>query len=250
MISTHSPIARYARYFLLAAILTTTGVGRVFAAGSESAVETASDTTHFTSPKGATDAGNNLGLDWLRQSEYKSTMESQNYSYLTPLLKERYRGRQNLNVLEIGPLRTTSVAHALSVNTSIYLGVDVIKNAARAQEEFFEKEGLKNAEAIFGDVYELPVTDESQDVVIAFRSTPLGSVYATKDSLLRAYSEIARVLKPSGEFVLYPEQRKEIKDFDPCEQVFRELSRIEVPSGKGHPDTSWMIFYTKDLKGN
>lgn len=217
----------------------------VFATDGKSAGETASGTTHFTPPKGATDAGTPLTLDWLRQPEYKSTMESQNYSYLIPLLKERYGGKQNLNVLEIGPLRTTSVAHALCANTSIHLGVDVIKNAVRAQEEFFEKEGLKNAEAIFGDIYDLPVADDSQDVVLAFRSTPLGSVYATRDSLLRAYSEIARVLKPGGEFVLYPEQRKEIKAYDPSEEVFRELTRIELPPGQGHPDTSWMIFYAK-----
>jgi ubiquinone/menaquinone biosynthesis C-methylase UbiE len=165
-----------------------------------------------------------------------------------PLLKDHYAERKDLKVLEIGPLRTTSVAHALAHNTKIYLGLDVNKNAVRVQQEFLDKEGLLNAEAVFGDVYDLPMADASQDIVLAFRCTPLGSIYATRESLLKAYSEIARVLKPTGEFVLYPEPRPEISSFDPLREVFRPVKSFTIPAGPGRDKASQIMFLVKSAQ--
>jgi SAM-dependent methyltransferase len=199
----------------------------------------------YVPPAKATDAGPDSDLAWLRNPEDKARAEALNYANLMPLLQERYGKRKELSVLEIGPLRTTSVAHALAANTKLYQGLDISKNAVRVQQENLDKEGLTNAKSIVGDIYNLPLPDQSQDLVFASRTTPLGSVHATRESLTRAYSEIARVLKHGGEFVLYPEPRKEIRAFDPSGEIFHEVKRISVPPNPSNKNESWMIIFDK-----
>lgn len=199
----------------------------------------------YIPPAKATDAGPDCDLAWLRNPDDKARFESLNYANLMPVLQERYGKRTDMDILEIGPLRTTSVAHALAGNTKLYQGLDISKNAARVQQEFLDKEGLTKAKAIVGDLYNLPLPDDSQDLIFASRTTPLGSIHATRESLTRAYGEIARVLKPGGEFVLYPEPRKEIRAFDPSGEILRELKRIPIAPNPGNKNKSWMIVFTK-----
>jgi hypothetical protein len=167
--------------------------------------------------------------------------QASSYDSLIPSLVERYGSRPGLNVLEIGPNRTTAVAHALAPNSKLYLGLDL----GPEQQKYLTAEGLQNAKAVVGDLYNMPVAANSQDVVFASRTTPLGSVYATRESLTRAYSEIARVLKPDGEFVQYPEPRKELASFDPAQEIFREIKRIPIPPNPGNRDLSWMLIFGK-----
>jgi SAM-dependent methyltransferase len=199
----------------------------------------------YIPPAKATDAGPDCDLAWLRNPEDKAKFEAQSYAKLMPALQERYGKRKDMDILEVGPLRTTSVAHALAGSTKLYQGLDISKNAAKVQQEFLDKEGLTRAKAIVGDLYNLPLADGSQDLIFASRTTPLGSIHATRESLTRAYSEIARVLKPGGEFVLYPEPRKEIRAFDPSGEILREVKRISIPPNPGSKDESWMIIFSK-----
>lgn len=107
---------------------------------------------------------------------------------------------------------------------------------------------MKNARAITGDAYNLPIADNSQDVVFAFRATPLSSTSCTKESLTRVYSEILRVLKPDGEFVLYPQPRAEIRSFDPSASMFKVLKRTEFPGGVHEDEPSYLLFLGKIRK--
>lgn len=217
----------------------------------ENVIEVKEDSsTFYKAPEKTTDCDGLFASPetdkWLKDPAMKASLEDSNYAPLMPFLKERYGKRKDLCVLEIGALRTTSLAKTLSENTKLYLGVDCADPSA-VQQAYFEKEGLRNAKAIAGDMYNLPIVSGSQDVVFVARSTPLGSIYATKESLTRAYNEISRVLKPDGEFILFPEPRKEIRSYDPSASIFREIKRISIPANKRDPDQnpSYMIFFAK-----
>lgn len=202
----------------------------------------------YIAPKNTTDCdGLFMGPQsekFLLNKKLKASLEKDNYKPLLPAIKKRYGGRSGLCVMEVGPLRTTSLAHALKTNYKIYLGLDC-QQPSRAQQLFLDSEGLQHARAIAGDIYNLPIADKSQDIVFAFRATPLSSVYCTKESLTRAYKEISRVLKADGEFVLFPQPREEIRGYDPCGSVFEEVSRIEYPPAKGGREPEHLLFYRK-----
>jgi hypothetical protein len=185
-----------------------------------------------------------LALRSLRVEQDKRGLESQ-FMGLMPYLNDRYGKRLDLNVLEIGPARTTAVARTLASNCKLYVGLDCDPALVKVQQEFLNKEDLSNARALVGDVYNLSIATDSQDVVFASRTTPLSSAFATRESLTRAYSEIARVLKPNGEFVLYPSPRKEIRSFDPSATIFQEIERITIPSAQSNLESSQLLILKK-----
>jgi len=72
------------------------------------------------------------------------------------------------------------------------IGVDFTESMRRRATKSAAALGLKNVEILSGDALSLPVEDESVDVVIS------NGVLNLTPNKLRAFREIARVLKPGG----------------------------------------------------
>ncbi len=130
------------------------------------------------------------------------TDSDEHLNVLVPLLLRRFGSRSRLNVVELGPRGTTIVAHTLAPYRQRYLGVEYSPACVKRQNELFQVQKVADAEAVFGNTYALEIPDNSQDVVIAACHDPL--VSGRPAWLLRAYSEVARILKPDGELVLLP----------------------------------------------
>lgn len=160
------------------------------------------------------------------------------YADLIPALEERYGKRDDLHVLELQPRRSTSVARALANSTQIYIGVDG-EVVSRAQQLFLDAEGVANAKSIAGDLKKLPIVDGSQDLVVA-RSSDLNGKAPC--------SEITRVLKTNGEFVLYDEHsagQSTVISVD----GFKEVKRISLPAASKKHCERELIVFSKGAQG-
>lgn len=120
-------------------------------------------------------------------------------------LKQRYGDIEGLKVLDVGPNCYPFVARALHNpgTSSSYLGVDVSEAGMEKLNQAIQHLGgdlAKSSKAIQGDLFALPVQDQSQDVVTAFAMFPVNA--ATEDAV-DAFQEVNRVLKPGGELYVH-----------------------------------------------
>jgi ubiquinone/menaquinone biosynthesis C-methylase UbiE len=86
------------------------------------------------------------------------------------------------------------------------LGLDLSLDMLHLARDRLERAGLKNCSVRQGDIYDLPLADESFDVVI------LHQVLHVLDDGARAIHEAARVLRPGGRLL--------VVDFAPHEEEF------------------------------
>jgi ubiquinone/menaquinone biosynthesis C-methylase UbiE len=86
------------------------------------------------------------------------------------------------------------------------LGLDLSLDMLLLARDRLERAGLKNCSVRQGDIYDLPLADDSFDVVI------LHQVLHFLDDGARAIHEAARVLRPGGRLL--------VVDFAPHEQEF------------------------------
>lgn len=120
-------------------------------------------------------------------------------------LKQRYGDIEGLKVLDVGPNCYPFVARALHNpgKSTSYLGVDVSEAGTEKLNQAIEHLGgdlAKSSKAVQGDLFALPVKDETQDVVTAFAMFP---VSAPTEDAVDAFQEVNRVLKPGGEFYVH-----------------------------------------------
>lgn len=86
------------------------------------------------------------------------------------------------------------VARALTGETGHVTGLDFTEPMLRKAEENREKLGYTNVEFIRGDIEEMPLPDNSYDVVLS------NCVLNLVPDKQKAFAEIMRILKPGGHF--------------------------------------------------
>jgi SAM-dependent methyltransferase len=86
------------------------------------------------------------------------------------------------------------VARRLVGETGRVIGIDMTESMIERARENNKKLGYQNVEFRFGEIENLPVEDDTADVVIS------NCVLNLVPSKLKAYQEISRVLKPGGHF--------------------------------------------------
>ena len=84
------------------------------------------------------------------------------------------------------------VARALAGETGTIIGVDMTEEMIEKARSNAEKLGLKNVEFRLGDIENMPVSDNTADIVI---SNCVLNLVPDKE---KAFSEIFRILKPGG----------------------------------------------------
>ena len=168
--------------------------------------EARSDTTpqleSLHTPGGLDDPEIQRSGDWVhdRPISYFLEAEKRRLAEHGGDLFERYGGGAARDVLEIGAGTTTFVAQTLVPQGHSYTGVDLVKTVVDKQSEILNHLGPEFSErcqSVAGDLFDLPIEDASQDVVVAYAAFPTSSSYETTK---KAFSEIHRVLRPGGEF--------------------------------------------------
>lgn len=124
--------------------------------------------------------------------------------FLVPMLKSRYAGRTNLVAVELGPGYSPVVPETLKDNLRTYIAVDRWGLVLEKQRELVAEGGGINCRfhSLVGDTRQLPLPSESCDLAIASCHNP---VYERDEAeRVRMLTEVHRVLKPGGEFVIFP----------------------------------------------
>lgn len=117
-------------------------------------------------------------------------------------LRDRYGGRRDLNILEIGPGTTGVVPRALLTPGSgnRYHALDLSPQALALQKQVLTEDGVGPLQQTVGDYADgLPVPDGSQDLVCGYASI---STWGDTQDVKRYFDEFHRVLKPGGEFLM------------------------------------------------
>ena len=86
------------------------------------------------------------------------------------------------------------IAQRLVGNTGTVIGIDMTEAMIEKAQQNAEKLGYKNVEFRLGEIEQLPVDDNTADVVVS------NCVINLVPDKLKAFQEIYRVLKPGGRF--------------------------------------------------
>lgn len=125
-------------------------------------------------------------------------------NFVAPLLAERYGSQEGAVAVELGPATNTDIAKSFQGKDNLYFGLDVSRPFLERARELTNEPGYKlnDAYQVLGDTYQMPFQDDVADVVCVSCHPPF--VSATAADKIRAFAEVKRVLKPSGEFALFP----------------------------------------------
>lgn len=121
---------------------------------------------------------------------------------LERLLRMRYVGKRDLDVVELGPRATTLVPYTLQHHMRHYLGIDYSPSCVAKQAELLKFQKIPRSSARLGNTYWLELEDASQDLVIASCHDPLYSGSPTH--LSQSFGEVHRILRERGELILVP----------------------------------------------
>lgn len=127
---------------------------------------------------------------------------------LREFLSERYGQRRGLTILELAPNATTSIPRTLLSPGSgnRYIGLDLVPNAIRWQRELLQDRNSRlpvpgydcRVDQVVADAYQPPFRAEFADLIVDTGVIFMGDKEA---DLVDGLTEVARLLKPGGEFV-------------------------------------------------
>ncbi len=136
------------------------------------------------------------------ESELRDSANSELKTLIGPLLQRRYGHRQQMDIAELGPATSTTVAATLSHANHRYLAIDLSEPYLEKQQEFLAQDTAAQCFAVKGDSYALPIQDGKADLIVTSCHPPFVSA-STQDKAI-ALDEVWRTLKDDGEFVLFP----------------------------------------------
>ncbi len=121
-----------------------------------------------------------------------------------PFLAERYGEQKDLKVIELGASTSPAVATTLQKNFSHYFGLDASQPLLERNRDLITEPGFEVSRAypVLGNTYNMPFTDDVADVVFTSCHPPF--VSSSPGDMIQAFAEVHRVLKPGGEFLLFP----------------------------------------------
>lgn len=170
-------------------------------------------------------------------------------TFVVPILARRYGSEQNQVAVELGPADNTDLAGVLGQGNNLYFGMDLSKPLLEKNRELVNEPGYYIPEAyqVHGDTYQMPFRAGVADVVAVSCHPPF--VSATADDQLTALSEVHRVLKPGGEFVLFP-WREDRHDPRVNEFLSRNFELVESHSSHQGSERKLLILKARGPDGS
>lgn len=188
------------------------------------------------------EASHRQQVETLPVSELKDGQNSELVMDIGPFLHQRYAGRDNLTVVELGPATSTTVAHSLSNPSNRYVAVEQSQPYLEKQLEFLTADTTAQAYGVKGDTYNLPIQKGSCDLLVTSCHPPF--VSSSVPDRLEAFDEVYQALKPGGEFVLFPyseaKQPDEVKAF-----VAQHFEIVDQTQSHHGPDRLAVVFRKK-----
>lgn len=158
---------------------------------------------------------------------------------IAPLLERRYGHQQGMAVAELGPATSTVVARTLEGRASQYFALDQSMPGLERNRDLLNEDGyfVAGAVQVNGDSYASPFKDGCLDLVFTSCHPPFYS--GGPAERMEAFHEVARVLKPGGEFVLFPWEKQ--RHDDPQVMAFVN-QRFEVVERAGDEGRQVWVF--------
>lgn len=155
-----------------------------------------------------------------------------------PLLERRYGDRNGLAVAELGPATSTFVPRTLADRGNQYFALDQSMPGLERNRELLNEDGylVAGAVQVTGDSYASPFKDSCLDLVFTSCHPPFYS--GGPAERMEAFNEVARVLKPGGELVLFPWEKRHD---DPRVMAFVN-QRFEVVERAGEENRQVWVF--------
>jgi hypothetical protein len=163
--------------------------------------------------------------------------------FVAPILAKRYGQTEGNVAVELGPATSTDLARSLQGGSgkNLYFGMDISKPLLDRARELTNEPGYEIADAyqVYGDTYRMPFNDDVADVVCVSCHPPFYS--AESADQIKALAEVKRVLKPGGEFALFPWDPNR----DPEAHKFLTAQFDVVESHSERPDRKMLILKAK-----
>lgn len=178
-------------------------------------------------------------LDGLSNASLRAQDRVELEPRITRLLQRRYGHREGMAIAELGPSTSTVVPRALERGDHRYFALDQSLPGLERNRDLLNEPGylVSGAVQVRGDSYASPFENACLDLVFTSCHPPFYS--GGPAERMEAFEEVSRVLKPGGEFVLFPWEPD--RHDDPRVQAFID-ARFEGVERAGPRDRQVRVF--------